>query len=82
MGGPGRVTELSLDGQSSDLEHRRVLKGLHRSTADRDHLWAEGWDTEQSQWLGWVPRGLPLSSVQLLLGSSWSLTGTCWLGRQ
>lgn len=71
MGGHGRVTELSLDGQSSDLEHKQVLKGLHRSTVDRDHLWADGWDTEQGQWLGSVPRGFP----SLLCSFYWGAPG-------
>lgn len=35
-GGPGKVTEQSLDGQSPDSGHKRVLNGLHRAAPDGD----------------------------------------------
>lgn len=62
-GGPGRVTEQSLDGESPGSGHKRVLKGLRRATPGGDCLWTDSWDTEQGQWLGSIPWGFPFSFV-------------------
>lgn len=54
-GGPGRVTEQSLGGQSPDSGHNWVAERATWSCSDGDHPRADGWDTERGRYTGASP---------------------------